>query len=66
MDKNGSFGGPHVFLQVLRMINYGWRFGLAVTRKRVGRDQQVTLCQARLTLGWVTVCGQVGLHHLGL
>jgi len=30
----------------------------------VGRDQQVTLRRARLTLGWVTVCGQV--HNLGL
>jgi len=25
---------------------------------------KVTLCQARLILGWVTVCGQV--HHLGM
>jgi len=29
-----------------------------------GRDQQVSLRQARLILGWVTVCGQV--HHLGM
>ena len=25
---------------------------------------EVTLCQARLILGWVTVCGHV--HHLGI
>ena len=39
----------------------GWRFGLVVTLALIN---VVALCQTRLVLGWVTVCGRV--NHLGM
>lgn len=37
---------------------------LWVCSQRVGYDQHVTPCQARLILSWVTVCGQI--QHLSM
>ena len=39
-----------------------WWFGVVVTGNVVGQINEVTLRQARLVLGWVTVYGRV--NHL--
>jgi len=41
-----------------------WWFGVVVTGNVVGQINEVTLRQARLVLGWVTVYGRV--NHLGM
>jgi len=43
------------------MLEDSWRRGVAVSIVR--RMDEVTLCRARLVLGWVTVFGLV--HHHG-